>query len=105
MFEYKTHYVENRIVSISQPSIRSIVRGKAKKSVEFGAKLNLYVDESGIFRIEKLFFDAYNESAVLKSAIDNYKQRTGHYPEHVLVDQIYLKCYTKRAVDKHPKIW
>lgn len=40
-------------------------------------------------RIEKLSFDAYNESAVLKTAIANYKERTGHYPERVLVDQIY----------------
>ena len=34
-------------------------------------------------------FDAYNESGVLKSAIENYKQRTGHYPERILEDQIY----------------
>ena len=40
-------------------------------------------------RIEKLSFDAYNESTVLKTAIENYKKRTGHYPERVLVDQIY----------------
>lgn len=89
MFENGTHSVENRIVSISQPYIRPIVRGKAKSPVEFGAKLDLSVDEDGMCRIEKLSFDAYNESAVLKSAIDNYKQRTGHYPERVLVDQIY----------------
>ncbi len=89
MFESKTHSVENRIVSISQPYIRPIVRGKAKSPVEFGAKLDLSVDETGMCRIEKLSFDAYNESAVLKTAIENYKKRTGHYPERVLVDQIY----------------
>jgi len=70
-------------------AIRPIVRGKAKSPVEFGAKLDLSVDEDGMCRIEKLSFDAYNESAVLKTAIANYKQRTGHYPERVLVDQIY----------------
>ena len=89
MYENKTHIVEDRIVSISQPYIRPIVRGKAKSPVEFGAKLDLSVDEDGMCRIEKLSFDAYNESAVLKTAIANYKQRTGHYPERVLVDQIY----------------
>ena len=61
----------------------------AKSPVEFGAKLDLSVDENGMCRIEKLSFDAYNESAVLKTAIANYKERTGHYPERVLVDQIY----------------
>ena len=89
MFTNNTHSVENRIVSISQPYIRPIVRGKAKSPVEFGAKLDLSVDETGMCRIEKLSFDAYNESAVLKTAITNYRERTGHYPERVLVDQIY----------------
>ena len=89
MFDNKTHSVEDRIVSISQPYIRPIVRGKAKSPVEFGAKLDLSVDETGMCRIEKLSFDAYNESAVLETAIENYRERTGHYPERVLVDQIY----------------
>ena len=89
MYENKIHIVEDRIVSISQPYIRPIVRGKAKSPVEFGAKLDLSVDETGICRLEKLSFDAYNESTVLKTAIENYKQRTGHYPERVLADQIY----------------
>jgi hypothetical protein len=57
--------------------------------VEFGAKLDLSVDETGMCRIEKLSFDAYNEEAVLKTAVANYKKRTGHYPERVLADQIY----------------
>ncbi len=89
MFTNNTHSVENRIVSISQPYIRPIVRGKAKSPVEFGAKLDLSVDETGMCRIEKLSFDAYNESSVLKTAIEKYKKRTGHYPERVLADQIY----------------
>ena len=89
MLTNNTHSVENRIVSIRQPYIRPIVRGKAKSPVEFGAKLDLSVDETGMCRIEKLSFDAYNESAVLKTAIANYRERTGHYPERVLVDQIY----------------
>ena len=92
MYENKTHTVNDRIVSISQPYIRPIVRGKAKSPVEFGAKLDLSVDETGMCRLEKLSFNAYNESEVLKSAIENYKKRTGHYPERVLVDQIYRNC-------------
>ena len=40
-------------------------------------------------RLEKLSFDAYNEQDVLISSIKKYKMRTGHYPERILVDQIY----------------
>ena len=89
MYENKTHSVEDRIVSISQPYICPIVRGKAKTPTEFGAKLDLSVDEHGMARLEKLSFDAYNESDVLKTALENYRERTGHYSERALADQIY----------------
>lgn len=89
MYENNVHTVENRIVSISQPYIRPIVRGKVKSPVEFGAKLDISLDEKGMARLEKLSFDAYNEQSVLIGAINRYKERTGHYPERVLVDKIY----------------
>jgi IS5 family transposase len=89
MYRSNTHSVKDRIVSISQPYIRPIVRGKAKSPTEFGAKLDMSIDETGFARLERLSFDAYNESDVLIETIENYRQRTGHYPERVLVDQIY----------------
>ena len=89
MYENKVHSVPDRIVSISQPYIRPIVRGKAAAPVEFGAKLDLSLDEKGMARIEKLSFDAYNESDVLIAAAERYIERTGHYPERILADKIY----------------
>lgn len=89
MYDNKVHSVANRIVSISQPYIRPIVRGKSKAPVEFGAKLDMSIDEKGIARLERLSFDPYNEGDVLIGAIENYRKRTGRYPERVLVDQIY----------------
>lgn len=38
MHDYRSHTVTDRVVSISQPFLRSIVRGKAGKPVEFGVK-------------------------------------------------------------------
>ena len=89
MYQNKVHSVENRIVSISQPWLRPIVRGKTKAPVEFGAKFDLSVDKTGMGRIEKISYEAYNECTVLLEAIERYKKRTGQYPERVLVDQIY----------------
>lgn len=89
MYENKVHSVADRIVSISQPYIRPIVRGKAKSPTEFGAKLDMSIDENGMSRLEKLSFDAYNESEVLIGAIESYRKRTGHYPKRVLADTIY----------------
>ena len=89
MYENKTHTVTDRIVSISQPYIRPIVRGKAKTPTEFGTKLDLSIDEKGMARLEKQSFNAYNESEVLIGAAENYKQRTGNYPKRILADKIY----------------
>ena len=89
MLENNTHKVADRIVSISQPYVRPVVRGKVSKPTEFGAKLHLSVDEYGFARIEYLSFDAYNEGPMLIQALEAYKYHHGCYPERVLVDQIY----------------
>ena len=65
MYDNKVHSVEHRIVSISQPWLRPIVRGKVKSPVEFGAKFDLSLDSEGYGRIEKISFEAYNESICL----------------------------------------
>jgi len=88
MYDTRTHKVENRIVSISQPYLRPIVRGKAKAPVEFGTKLDISV-VNGYCRLEKASFDAYNEGEYLIEMIEKYKARTGVYPERVLADKIY----------------
>jgi len=89
MYKARVHSVPDRIVSISQPWLRPIVRGKIKTPVEFGAKFDLSLDGDGYARIEKMSYDAYNESTVLIDAVNRFKERTGHYPERVLADQIY----------------
>lgn len=101
MYDNKVHSVENRIVSISQPWIRPIVRGKLNASVEFGAKLDISIDTDGYARIEKTSFDAYNESGCLKKAAERYKERTGHYPERILADQIYRTRENRSFCKEH----
>ncbi|MEK0151941.1 transposase [Tetragenococcus halophilus] len=88
MYDNHTHSVQDRIVSFHQPWLRPIVRGKAKASVEFGAKFDMSLDQ-GIARLEYSSFDAYNESDILISTIRRYYDRHGNYPERVLVDKIY----------------
>ena len=99
MYENRTHSVADRIVSISQPYIRPIVRGKAKTPTEFGIRLDVSLDEHGMARIERQSFDAYNESDVLIGAVERYKERTGRYPKRVLADTIY-RTRTNRSYCK-----
>lgn len=88
MYDHRTHSVPDRIVSLSRPFIRPIVRGKAGKPVEFGAKLDISVSD-GWTRLEVLSFDAYNEASNLKDMVERYEARTGHYPSRILADKIY----------------
>ena len=88
MYDNHTHSVSDRIVSVSQPFIRPIVRGKAGKPVEFGAKLDISVSD-GWTRLECWSFDAYNEATKLIETIERYRTREGHYPERILADKIY----------------
>ena len=88
MYENKTHTVANRIVSISQPHVRPIIRGKAKCNVEFGAKVAISLVDGFSF-VDKISWDSYNESTDLIKQIESYKKRFGFYPESVHGDQIY----------------
>lgn len=89
MYDNRTHSVENRIVSISQPYPRPNGKENAGAPVRFGARYGVSVDEKGHARLEKVSVDPYNESGIFQDAMDRYKERTGHYPKRVLVDQIY----------------
>ena len=88
MFENKSQRVDDRIVSISQPHVRPIKRGKAGRDTEFGAKLSLSV-VGGFSFVDRLSWGNYNESLDLVDQIERYHRRFGFYPESVHVDKIY----------------
>lgn len=89
MHEQRSHRMSDRIVSISQPHVRPIVRGKAGKPVEFGAKVSISHQKDGYVTLDVLSWDAYNEGGDLPSQIEGYKTRFGHYPASVHADGIY----------------
>ena len=74
---------------------------KVKAPVEFGAKFDLSLDSEGYGRIEKISFEAYNESTCLIEAIERFRERTGYYPERVLADQIYRTRETRNYCKEH----
>lgn len=88
MYDLKTHSVQDRIVSIFQPHVRPIPRGKVKSKIEFGSKLGVSLD-NGLTRITTLSWDAYNESSDLIIQVEQYKTLHGYYPDLIQVDKIY----------------
>lgn len=89
MFDSKIQRCDNRIISIHQPHVRPILRGKPNRSAEFGAKLNASLNGDGITCLDEIRWDAFNEGKDLIAQVENYKNRHGHYPEVVLADPIY----------------
>jgi len=100
MYDDKTHKISGRIVSISQPHIRPIVRGKSGKEVEFGAKISVSVVE-GYSYLDKVSWDAYNESKDLIPQIKSFNERFGHYPEWVSADKIYGNRENRAFMKQH----
>lgn len=88
MYLAKTHTIEDRIVSIAQPHIRPIVRGKAGVPVEFGAKVMVGL-VGGYAFLMKAEWNNYAEAGCLKEAVEEYRQTFGFYPKTILADRAY----------------
>ena len=100
MYKTRTRRCDDRIVSIHQPHVRPIVRGKASHNVEFGAKLSASLVD-GVARVDHISWDAFNESTDLIPQIERYKERYGCYPEAVLADGIYGTRRNRQYMQKH----
>lgn len=88
MYRLRTNKCDDRIVSLHQPHVRPMVRGKAKSKTEFGSKISLSLN-GGFARVDQLSWDSYNEGGDLITQVEAYKQIHGHYPELVQADKIY----------------
>jgi hypothetical protein len=99
MYKNNLHSVEHRIVSIHQPHVRPIVRGKTNARVEFGAKINVSLMNGYAF-LDELSWEAFNEGQFLIPAVENYKKRFGYYPEEVMADKIYCNRSNRAALKK-----
>ncbi|NBF40885.1 MAG: IS5 family transposase [Spirochaetes bacterium] len=95
MHESDSRRTAGRIVSLSQPHVRPIVRGKAGTAVEFGSKISLSVAD-GFARLHRISWEAYNEGGDLPQQVESYRVLYGCYPESVHVDKIYRTRENRR---------
>ena len=91
------HRCPSRIVSIFQPHVHPIVRGKAGANVEFGAKIGASIVEGYTF-IDHHSWDAYNEGADMQLQIDLYQMRFGYLPSTILADKIYMNAANRKLL-------
>ena len=89
MYWTNTRRCDDRIVSIAQPYVRPIKRGKVNKSVEFGAKLSVSMNNGRIACVDEHHWHVRLESKDLPGQVERYRQRYGCYPEKVIADPLY----------------
>ncbi len=100
MHEQHENRINDRIVSISQPHVRPIIRGKANASTEFGAKISASLVDGYCF-LDRLDWNNYNESGDLAGQIKTYRERFGFYPSSVHADRIYRNRNNIKFCKKH----
>ena len=100
LYENSETRIADRIVSISQPHVRPIKRGKAGAATEFGAKISVSLIDGFSF-VDRISWDAYNESADLIEQIEAYHRRFGCYPQSVHADKIYRTRENLKFCKKH----
>jgi transposase, IS5 family len=100
MYDNRENRVNDRIVSISQPHVRPIKRGKSGVATEFGAKISASLVDGFVF-LDRISWDAYNESHDLEEQIRMYHDRLGFYPESVHADKIYRTRNNRKFCQKH----
>jgi hypothetical protein len=64
MYESKTNWIDDRIVSIHQPHVRPIVRGITYINVEFGVILSIRLIDGRAF-LDNVQWEAYHEATDL----------------------------------------
>jgi hypothetical protein len=100
MYDQKVKRIDDRIVNIYQPHVRPIKRGKAGAATEFGAKISVSAIDGYCF-LDRLSWDAYNESADLIEQAEAYKDRFGCYPTSIHADKIYRTRGNNKFCKKH----
>jgi len=88
MYDERSHKVDKRIVSIAQPWLRPIVRGKANAPVEFGAKAAT-ARIGGFSFMMHMDYENFPEAQYLEESAEEYRRIFGFYPKTIIGDRIY----------------
>jgi len=88
MYDSRTHRCDARIVSIAQPHIRPIIRGKEHKPTEFGSKVAIGL-VGGYAFITDISWENIPEASLLPDAAERYKELFGFYPKSIIGDGVY----------------
>jgi IS5 family transposase len=79
MFDTEKRRVDDRIVNLSKPHIRPIIRGKAGKKTMFGAQISIS-DDNGFMDVDQIGWNNYNGAGDLIARAERSTEEHGYYP-------------------------
>jgi len=88
MYRNKTQSVKDRIVSLHQPWVRPVPRGKEGRTTEFGPKASLSLVDGFLF-VDRLSSDPFNEASAMGKTLDKFVERFGKEPVSATGDGLY----------------
>ena len=88
MYNEDKRTIEHRIVSLYQPHVRPMPRGKDRVQTEFGSK-QLVMLKDGYAHVHTINWDNFNEGTQLKQCAEAYKEIYGCYPEKISADALF----------------
>jgi hypothetical protein len=88
MYTEDKRSIEHRIVSIYQPHVRPMPRGKDRVHTEFGSK-QLVMQKDGYTHVHTIGWDNFNEGTQLQCCVEAYKEIYGCYPEKLSADALF----------------
>lgn len=83
----RKEHIRNRVVSVFQPTMRPIVKGKLWPPCEFGRKLQIDEVEHGIVSAWRIFLTNRNDAKTVIPAVNRHKRRFGRDPTLVAADR------------------
>lgn len=97
---YQEIPVKERIVSVNQPHIRPMVRGKYPIEVEFGPKILLNLKNNFLF-LEHLSFNNTSDSQLLDISIKGYQERFGSLPTQLAADRGFWSKENRQLAENY----
>ena len=90
LYKEKTRQIKDRIVSLHQPEVRPICRGKAGKKTEFGPKGALTLVDKFLF-LDKLVNSAFSEAEteLVSAQLGSFGEKFGKKPGYCIGDGLY----------------
>ena len=95
MYDADSRRIDDRIVNLAKPYVRPIVRGKAGKKTEFGAKSSIS-DDHGFVDVNRISWNNYNEASDLIERANQYKEERGSFPARIGADAISMTAENKK---------